>query len=73
MTIWELTLAIITPGEEQVTPEEDYYNEFDEIYASSPSHPHRGDSCLSSIYFSISYFVRYSCYIIKIMTFVSIH
>jgi hypothetical protein len=31
MTIWELTLAIITPGEVQVPPEEDYYDEFDEI------------------------------------------
>jgi hypothetical protein len=31
MTIWELTLAIITPGEEKVPPEEDYYDEFDEI------------------------------------------
>jgi hypothetical protein len=31
MTVWELTLAIITPGEEQVPPEEDYFDEFDEI------------------------------------------
>jgi hypothetical protein len=34
MTVWELILAIITPVEEQVPPEEDYY---DEMYASSPS------------------------------------
>jgi hypothetical protein len=31
MTVCELTLAIITPGEEQVSQEEDYYDEFDEI------------------------------------------
>jgi hypothetical protein len=31
MTVLELTLAIITPGEEQAPPEEDYYYEFDEI------------------------------------------
>jgi hypothetical protein len=31
MTIWELTLAIITLGQEQVSPKEDYYDEFDEI------------------------------------------
>jgi hypothetical protein len=31
MTVWKLTLAIITPCEEQVPPEEDYYDEFDEI------------------------------------------
>jgi hypothetical protein len=31
MTIWELTLAIITRGQEQIPPEEDYYDEFDEI------------------------------------------
>jgi hypothetical protein len=31
MTVWELTLAKITPGEEWVSPEEDYYGEFDEI------------------------------------------
>jgi hypothetical protein len=31
MTVWELTFAIITPGEEQVPPEKDYYDEFDEI------------------------------------------
>jgi hypothetical protein len=31
MTIWELTLAIIILGQEQVPPEEDYYDEFDEI------------------------------------------
>jgi hypothetical protein len=31
MTVWELILAIISPGEEQIPQEEDYYNEFDEI------------------------------------------
>jgi hypothetical protein len=31
MTVWELTLAIITPGQEQVLPEEDYEDEFGEI------------------------------------------
>jgi hypothetical protein len=31
MTVWELTFAIITPGEEHVPPEEDHYDEFDEI------------------------------------------
>jgi hypothetical protein len=31
MIVWELTLAKITPGQEQVPPEEDYYNEFVEI------------------------------------------
>jgi hypothetical protein len=31
MTVYELTLAIITPGEEQIPPEEDYYDEFDKI------------------------------------------
>jgi hypothetical protein len=31
MTVLELTLAIITLGEEQIVPEEDYYDEFDEI------------------------------------------
>jgi hypothetical protein len=31
MTVWELTLAKITPGEEYVLLEEDYYDEFDEI------------------------------------------
>jgi hypothetical protein len=31
MNVWELTLAIITPGQEQVLQDEDYYDEFDEI------------------------------------------
>jgi hypothetical protein len=31
ITVWELTLAIIIPDEEQVPQEEDYYDEFDEI------------------------------------------
>jgi hypothetical protein len=31
MTIWEITLAIITPSQEQVLLEEDYYDEFGEI------------------------------------------
>jgi hypothetical protein len=31
MTIWELTLAITTPGEEQIPPEEDYYDKFNDI------------------------------------------
>jgi hypothetical protein len=31
MYICALTLAITPPGEEQVPPEEDYYEEFDEI------------------------------------------
>jgi hypothetical protein len=31
MTVCELTFAIITPGEEQVPSEEDYYDKFDEI------------------------------------------
>jgi hypothetical protein len=31
MTVLELTLDIITLGEEQIVPEEDYYDEFDEI------------------------------------------
>jgi hypothetical protein len=31
MTIWELTIAIVTPGQEQIPPKEDYYDEFDEI------------------------------------------
>jgi hypothetical protein len=37
MNVWELTLAIITPSQEQMLPKEDYYNEFDEIKASSLS------------------------------------
>jgi hypothetical protein len=73
MTVCELTLAIITPGEEQVPPE-DYYNEFDEIQVSYPSQLSRhGDNYLSSFYSSICYFVRHSRYVIKFMTFVSIH
>jgi hypothetical protein len=31
MNVCELTLAINPPGEEHVPPEEDYYDEFDEI------------------------------------------
>jgi hypothetical protein len=31
MNISELPLAITPPGEEQVPPEEDYYDEFNEI------------------------------------------
>jgi hypothetical protein len=31
MTVWELIIAIITLGEEQVPPEEDFYDKFDEI------------------------------------------
>jgi hypothetical protein len=31
MNFCELTLAINPLGEEEVTPEEDYYNEFDEV------------------------------------------
>jgi hypothetical protein len=31
MTVWELTLAITKPGEEQVPPEEDYYDVLNEI------------------------------------------
>jgi hypothetical protein len=33
MNFCELSLAITPPppGEEEVTPEEDYYNEFDEV------------------------------------------
>jgi hypothetical protein len=31
MSVCELTLAIITPGEDQVIQEEDYYDVFDEI------------------------------------------
>jgi hypothetical protein len=31
MAIWELTLAKITPCQEQVPPEEDYYDQFDEM------------------------------------------
>jgi hypothetical protein len=31
MIVLELTLSITTPGEEQVSSEEDYYNEFYEI------------------------------------------
>jgi hypothetical protein len=31
MTAWELTLAIITPGQEQVPPEEDNEDEFKEV------------------------------------------
>jgi hypothetical protein len=34
MTIWELTLSIITPGQEQVPLEEDCHeDEFGEVYA----------------------------------------
>jgi hypothetical protein len=32
MTVWEVTLAITTLGEKRVPPEEDYSDEFDEIY-----------------------------------------
>jgi hypothetical protein len=47
MIVCELTLAIITPSEEQVPLEEDYYDKFDEIKASSPSQLwRRGDSIL---------------------------
>jgi hypothetical protein len=74
MNICELTLAIITPREEQVPPEEHYYDEFDEIYVLSLRQLwRRGDSYLSSSYFTIIYFVRHSRYIIKLITFVSIH
>jgi hypothetical protein len=31
MIVWDITLTIITPGGEQVPPEKDYYDEFDEI------------------------------------------
>jgi hypothetical protein len=31
MNVCELTHVIITPGEEQVPPEEEYYDEFDVI------------------------------------------
>jgi hypothetical protein len=31
MNFYELTLAITPTGEEQVAPEEDYYEEFDEV------------------------------------------
>jgi hypothetical protein len=31
MTVWELTFAIITPGQEQVPLEEDLKDEFKEI------------------------------------------
>jgi hypothetical protein len=61
MNICELTLAIITPREEQVPPEEHYYDEFDEIYVLSLRQLwRRGDSYLSSSYFTIIYFVRQS-------------
>jgi hypothetical protein len=31
MVVWELTFAIITPGQKHVPLEEDYYDEFYEI------------------------------------------
>jgi hypothetical protein len=37
MNFCELTLTITPIGEEQVPPEEDYYNEFDEVKMSSPN------------------------------------
>jgi hypothetical protein len=38
MNFFELTLAIKPPiGEQQVAPEEDYYDEFDEVSVTSPS------------------------------------
>jgi hypothetical protein len=37
MNVFELTLSINPLGEEQLPPEKDYYDEFDEIYTSSPS------------------------------------
>jgi hypothetical protein len=31
MAVWELTLAIITPGQEQIPPEKDHEDEFGEV------------------------------------------
>jgi hypothetical protein len=31
MIVWELTLSIITLGQEQVPPDEDWYEEFREV------------------------------------------
>jgi hypothetical protein len=74
LNVWDLTLAITTLGEEQVPPNEGYYDEFNEIYTSSPSQLwHYRDNYLNSNYFITSYFIRHSRCIIKIMTFVSIH
>jgi hypothetical protein len=58
MTLWELTLAIITPGQEQVPPGsmKDVAMSLERSRLSSPYQLwHHGESYLSLIYFIISY------------------
>jgi hypothetical protein len=59
-------------GDEQVALEEDYYEEFDEVYVLSVSHLDDAEEIIL-VRFIISYFVRHFRYVIKFVTFISIH